>query len=57
MNESIKGIFFCIGKDGKPTDEGIVDEMLEDEDEITRQLIAAGIIKDMFMRTGEEDAE
>ena len=57
MSEPTKNIFFCLGKDGKPTDEGIVDEMLENDDEITRQLVEAGIIKDMHITAEEARGE
>ena len=43
-NNPTNGIFFCIGEDGKATDIGIVDELLENVQEITRQLIEAGVI-------------
>ena len=43
-NNPTNGVFFCIGKDGKATDNGIVDEMLENEQKITSQIIDAGVI-------------
>ena len=43
-NKTTNGVFFCI-VDGKATDIGIVDELLENDQEITRQLIAAGVIR------------
>jgi hypothetical protein len=45
INNPTNGVFFCIGEDGKATDIGIVDEMLENEQDISRQLIAAGVIR------------
>ena len=44
-NNPTNGVFFCIGENGKATDIGIVDELLENDQEITRQLIAAGVIR------------
>ena len=43
-NKPTNSVFFCIDKDGKATDIGIVDELLENEQDITRQLIEAGVI-------------
>ena len=45
--ENFRGVFYTVTEDGKITDEGIVDAMLDNEDEITEQLIRLGIIKDM----------
>lgn len=39
-----KGVFFTEDKDGKPTDEGIVDEMLENDEAIRKELAERGII-------------
>ncbi len=38
------GAFFYIKEDGTQSDAGVVDEMLENEDEIRKALIKAGII-------------
>ena len=42
-NSPTNSVFFCI-VDGKAMDTGIVDELLENDQEITRQLIEAGVI-------------
>ena len=54
-NNQPNGVFFCIGQDGKATDIGIVDEMLEKEQEITRQLIEAGVILGFVVVDVDED--
>jgi hypothetical protein len=44
-NNPTNGVFFCVDKNNRATDIGIVDEMLENEQGITSQLIEAGIIR------------
>jgi len=56
-DEPTEGIFYCIDKNGQPTDEGLIDEMLENDEEITRQLIEAGIIKNMRITAKEAGGE
>lgn len=56
-NNQPNGVFFCIDENGKATDIGIVDEMLEQEQEITRQLIDAGVIHGFVVVDVDEDGE
>jgi hypothetical protein len=44
------GVFFYIKEDGTPSDVGLVDEMLQDEDRIRQELIDAGIIKEFVLK-------
>jgi len=54
-NNPTNGVFFCIGEDGKATDNGIVDGLLENDQEITIQLIAAGVIHGFVVVDVDED--
>jgi hypothetical protein len=53
MDKPTENIFFCVDKNGEQTDKGTLNELLRSDDEITRQLIEAGIIKEMHV-TAEE---
>ena len=44
-----RGVFFCTGEDGTPSDIGLVDDMLADEDRIRRELIDAGVIREIIV--------
>jgi len=43
------GVFFYIKEDGTLSDAGVVDQMLEHEDEIREALIKAGIIDNIVL--------
>jgi hypothetical protein len=43
-----RGVFYTV-KDGKPTDKGIVDGMLDNEEEIHTALVESGIIKQYYV--------
>jgi len=43
------GVFFYISEDGTLSDAGVVDQMLEHEDEIREALIKAGIIDNIVL--------
>ena len=42
-----RGVFFYIKEDGTPSDAGLVDDMLADEDRIRQELIDAGVIREI----------
>src|ERR1039458_2442657 len=48
------GIFCTEGADSQLTDKGIVDEMLENDALITRQLTEAGVIKQYYVKDKED---
>ena len=50
MSKINRGVFYCITKDGEATDEGITNEMLENEKEIRGDLIRMEIIKEFTGR-------
>ncbi len=43
------GAFFYIKEDGTLSDANVVDEMLEHEDRIRKELIAAGVIREIIV--------
>lgn len=43
------GAFFYINEEGIPSDAGVVDQMLEGEDETRAALIKAGVIKNIVL--------
>ena len=45
-----RGVFYYIDDDGEPSDVGLVDELLVNDEEITADLIRLGIIRDMRIR-------
>jgi len=47
------GVFFYIKEDGTLSDAGVVDQMLEHEDEIRKALIKAGIIDNIELKNIE----
>lgn len=40
-----EGVFYAVGKDGEITDEDIVDEMLQNEEQIRKDLIRGGVLQ------------
>lgn len=46
-NDEVEAAFYYVNKDGSKGDEGLVDELLVNEDRIRRELIEAGVIKEI----------
>lgn len=57
--DEVKGAFSYVNKDGSVGDAGVVDELLVNEDRIRRELIEAGVIKEINLPsiTNEEKEE
>ena len=48
--DSKKGVFFFTDDDGNETDEGFVDQMLDNEEQITAELVRLGIIENNILK-------
>ena len=48
------GVFYYIDANGEPSDVGLVDELLVNDEEITADLIRLGIIRDMRITPQEK---
>lgn len=55
LKKNMRGVFFCQKADGTITDARIVDEMLQDEDKIRKELIAKGVIKQFVLVSKKQE--